>query len=288
MENNTIKFSKKLPTFRVSGGLGKHIMFSTLLPAITKKYGKINIISPYTEVFINNKNIEHSIFIDDFENNKSVYKEGISKIYAYEPYSCEFSFDDKHILESWIEAYDLDRKYISTPKVYVPEEIKADAKEIISKLKNDFKDGYIIVQFSGGQSPVGFDPEKSQYNINNMVIERNYPQQMAQILINKIKDKYPNMGIINCSLPNEYNFDNVIRIERGFLHYFEFVQKAKTVICIDSMLQHISSTTDTKTIVLWNNKAWNPSHKYGWNLDNFTNIEGPNMCIDYDEVLELI
>jgi len=271
---------KKIPTFKVKGGLGKHIVFSSLLNAIVKKYGMINIISPYPEVFTGSKNIQYNIFLDDYEGNKKEYGKIISKIYSYDPYDHEFAFDDKHILDSWIEAFELDKSLVSTPIVNIPKDVENTTKEFI---KNETTGKLILVQFSGGQSPLNYS-DKSVYKRTDMTIQRNYPFQMAQILVNKIKKEFPEHTIINVSLPNEYQLEGTIRIPMNFRSHFISTRIADAVICIDSMLQHISATTDTPTIVLWNSKSFTPKHKFGWkkNID----IQEPDMIIDYDVVLE--
>lgn len=270
----------KVPTFKVKGGLGKHIVFSSLLKAINKKYGIINIISPYPEVFTGNSGIQYNIFLDDYENNNKYYGQVISKIYSYDPYDHEFTFDDKHILDSWIEAFGLNPKLVNTPIVKVPKDIIQSTDEFIEK---ETTGKLILVQFSGGQTPLGYDDTKV-YQRTDMTVKRNYPFQMAQILVNKLKKEYPEHTIINVSLPNEYNLVGTKRIPMNFRAHFETVKKADVVICIDSMLQHISATSDTPTIVLWNSKSFTPSHKFGWK--KHINIQEPDMIIDYDDVLD--
>ena len=272
----------KVPTFKVKGGLGKHIVFSALLKAIGKKYGMINIISPYPEVFAGNKGIQYNIFLDDYEDNKKFYGQVISKIHSYDPYDHEFAFDDKHILDSWIEAYGLNKKLVDRPIIKVPEDIIQSIDEFIEK---ETTGKLILVQFSGGQTPLGFNDEKT-YKFTDMVTKRNYPYQMSQILVNKLNKKFPEHTIINVSLPNEYNLIGTKRVPMNFRAHFETVKKADVIICIDSMLQHIAATTDTPTIVLWNSKAFTPKHKFGWS--EHINIQEPDMIIDYDDVLEKV
>lgn len=273
---------KKLPTFKVKGGLGKHIVFSSLLDTIKEKYGKINIISPYPEVFEGNSNIQHNIFLDEYENNRKYFGKVISKIYSYDPYDHEFAFDDKHILDSWIKAYDLNKDLVGEPIVKIPNSIIQEVKEYID---NKTSGKLILVQFSGGQPPVGFN-DKSVYKQTDLTIQRNYPYQMSQILVNKLKEKYPEHTIINVSLPNEYSLMNTQRIPMNFRAHFYTTKVADVIICIDSMLQHIAATSNTPTIVLWNSKSFTPKHKFGW--DKHINIQEPDMIIDYDVVVDQV
>jgi hypothetical protein len=57
---------------------------------------------------------------------------------------------------------------------------------------------YILVQFSGGQSPLTYN---GQYN--NINPNRNYQPFLAQQVINMLKEEYKDATIIDCTLPNE-------------------------------------------------------------------------------------
>jgi len=270
--------AEKLTTIRLNGGLGKHIVFTALLSKLCEKFGKLNIISPYPEVFIPLEMVEASIFIDDYENNMQEFAPIIKEIIAHDPYSTEFAFDDKHILTKWAEMFDIvydgELPLTSMPIEGLPEPVTLPNK-------------FIVVQFSGGQSPVGFQ-DTQVYQSTPMIAERNYPFAMAQILVNKLHVAFPEHEIINCSLPNEYQLEGTIHLPVPFYYYYEIVKYADQVICIDSMLQHIAATTSTPTTVLWNSAAWNPSHKYGWVKDSFTNLEQPHMTIDYNDIVNSI
>jgi len=271
---------KKLHTFKVKGGLGKHIVFSSLLNAIHKKFGKINIINSYPEVFSGNKNIQSNIYLGEYERNPKKFSNLISKIHSYDPYDNEFAFDDKHILDSWIEEFKLKKSLVKTPIVYIPNDVIEKTNEFIEK---ETSGKIILVQFSGGQSPIDFN-DKKVYNRTDMNTKRNYPFQMSNILVKKLQKLYPEYTFINVNLPNEFNIENTKRIPLNFRAFFEVVKKADLIICIDSMLQHIAATSNTPTIVLWNSKSFTPKNKYGW--EQHTNIQEPDMCIDYDVIIE--
>ena len=91
-------------------------------------------------------------------------------------------------------------------------------------------------------------------HINNSQI-KDYPRHLAQELVNKIKDKYPDIAILNYSLPNEasYNLKNCVQIEAPFLFYVALLQYCKTFIAIDSSLQHFAANrhNDKQGVILW-------------------------------------
>lgn len=280
-QKGIFKGKNKLPTFKVTGGLGKHIVFSALLPALYKKYGEFHVLSAYPEVFFDAPEVQLSLGFSDFEQAKEECSKVIEKVYYKEPYGTEFDFNSQHILDWWIEAYQLDDGLVDNPKLTCNEELQNQAKDV-----KEVSDKYIFVQFSGGQSPSEFS-DQSIYQQTDMVTQRNYPYQMAQILVNKLKFQYPEYTIYNVSLPNEYNLYNTERLPIGFKVYKELVDDALVVICIDSMLQHIAATSDKhNTIVLWNQLAYTPKDKYGW-VQHY-NLQEPNMCIDYNVILDKV
>jgi len=285
MDNSHFKLEgyDKLPTFKVTGGLGKHIVFSSLIPHIVKKYGRINVLSAYPEVFQNNGDIQLSLGLIEYESFTKECSKVIEKIFYQEPYGTEFDFNNQHILEWWAERYCLsvDMTDIS-PKVFLDQNLIQQSMNIL----RDIGDKFILVQFSGGQSPIDFDGS-NEYATNRMTNERNYPYQMAQILVNKIRFQFPEYKIINVSLPNEYNLLGTERIPVNFRVYFELVKHASVIISIDSMLQHISATSGkNNTIVLWNSLSYTPKHKFGWK--QHINLQERDLCIDYNEVIETI
>jgi hypothetical protein len=271
----------KLNTFRVENGLGKHIVFSALIPELFAKYGKINIISAYNDVFMNNPMIENSWNIDFFEQNKKELSNQIKYLYYHEPYKGEYSYSNIHILQSWCNAYELNYNNVGLPQIFLNDELK----EIVANFKKEIGTKYFLTQFSGGQPALGFNPQM-QYELNMLRVQRNYPVQMATILVNKLKKHFPDYKFIDFTLPNEPSVYGTERIQMPYLCYIELIKDAKEVICIDSSLGHLSASCCKKAYILWNTLAEATPQKYGWDIHN--NISAPNLTIDYDIIVDMI
>ena len=131
-------------------------------------------------------------------------------------------------------------------------------KETITK--GGFKD-FVIMQFTGGQSPLVQVPvnekgeadwSKVQYNYENEPLKRHYPIEKAQEFIDLYAKENPKTAIILFQLPNEPapRNNNTIQTVMPYLAYYELAKEAKEVICIDSSLQHMVAGV-CKTTVIW-------------------------------------
>ena len=111
--------------FQINGGLGKCIMATAVCAAIKKKYPKSNliVISAYSDVFLNNKNIHRtymfnglSYFYDEYINDKDFL------IFANDPYlETGHIRQDEHLLKTWCKMFGL--KYAGEiPQLILPQE----------------------------------------------------------------------------------------------------------------------------------------------------------------------
>ncbi len=285
--------SDMLPTetYMLEGGLGKHVMFTAMIETLAKKSktGKINICSPYGDVFQNNKFVQFNFGIEDQMSME--FKKYSSEIIFREPYKSNFIIDNEHLLYYWAKELGIEYN-----KDWLPTNIDVQDKNILSKvdsLKNELGD-FILVQFTGGQPAVGFDPE-ADYQQGPMHFQRNYPIQFAEILVNKIKTKYPDLNIIDFSLPNEHQgLTNAGRIDLPYIGYAELLKHSKAAIGIDSSLIHMAAANDKKSIGLYGGI---PAWKFGWhsniNLTNFTEsydkfnpLDPYYISIDSNRILE--
>jgi len=147
----------------------------------------------------------------------------------------------------------------------------------------DGKD-YVIMQFTGGQSPLVQVPQvkndkgeivsdwsKVPYNYDNEPLKRHYPIDKAEAFVDAYHKAYPDRIIIMYQLPNEPcpNREFILRATVPYLTYYELAKEAKEIICIDSSLQHLTAGL-TKTTVIW---AHSKPKSFGYSFNN--NIEQP-------------
>lgn len=227
----------------VGGGIGKHIAFSALSKQLAEKYGDIILVNSYPEVFQNNPYIyrnltaNHAYLYEDYLHDISVLKP--------EPYDSDlYRIEGKHIIDVYADILKIDTPN-KKPLLFLSE--KEDVM-VAGELREKIKKEYILVQIFGGVS--SYTPQMVQQKNN---FSRDYPISMAQELVNKIKDKYPQYEIVQIRLVTEPQLQNVLPITSPITSrvMMAMVKFSKTFIAIDSCIQHISAAYDKKGIVLW-------------------------------------
>jgi hypothetical protein len=231
----------------VQGGIGKHVMFSSLIEKLSERDGeKIMILSPYPDLFKFHPQVElsgdfaHPGFYDKYikgtENN----------VLFQEPYFSNYAKGESHLIQCWAELYGLKYEY-DLPDIYVDDFATEECERFVEQFPE-----FIVVQFSGGQSPINADLNRPFQNIGQI---KDYPREMAQEVVNKIKEKYENMTIVNYAMPNEatYNLENTVHLETPYLFYVALLQHCKSFISIDSSLQHFAANryNQKNGVVLW-------------------------------------
>lgn len=242
----------------VEGGLGKNVMFTSILEEFkTKKgYDEIYVISPYFDVFKCCPSVTDAF--PPSQNN--LYQELVlaedCDVYWKEPYSNQrFIKKQCHLFEAWAEelGFELSNKgdeykpNLSKIETLFPELITL-TNQTLEKLGNEF----IIVQFCGGQSPLCIQDEHGclmPYNATNEPIKRNYFK--GQEIINQIKKAKPNYKILHFSLPNEPSYEGAEKFQLPYLAYLLLAKHAKGVITTDSSLQHIATSVCDNVTVIW-------------------------------------
>lgn len=269
----------KLKTFRIESGLGKHVMFTSLIKPLFDKHGKINIISSYDDIFRFNEFVENSWGADYFEHEKSSLKEMVDEIIFYEPYKSGFNISSLHIKDMYGKNFGVSADNL--PHLPIDRDLKEQADGVLDTIGDKF----FIVQFSGGQPAVGFSQERIYQN-NPLQQIRNYPTQMASIFVQKLLNKYPGYRVIDFTLPNEPVVFGTTRVTLPYMCYTELCKKAKDIICIDSSLAHIAASVGKSAIVLWNKQAEATPNNFGWAIHE--NIVEENLTIDYDYLIEKV
>ena len=273
-----------LNTYIIEGGIGKCTAFTALIPKLAEKAGEgIQIYTPYLDCFAFNPDVvmayEQSLPITDPRIMAS------DNIFYCEPYKSNFVFGKQHLIESYCELFGVEYIPTMVPKLYTTH-LKDRANEWLKK--NGITDKYIMVQFSGGQTPVGWSQD-NQYASHNP--GRNYPPYLAQQVINKVRAEYPNAAIIDCTLPNEPGYAETIKCDEHWAVIHEMLKGSEGFIGIDSSLQHFSASVGKRGVVLWGSTRWT-QFGYGhninmhfhmkekWNENIFNDSDPRNIMID--------
>lgn len=241
--------TKQLNTYVVEGGVGKCVAFTALIQKLAKKAGQpIQIYTPYIGCFANNPNVKLA-----FEQTLPLTDPRImasDNIFYSEPYKSNFQFGKQHLIEAYSKLHDIEFTKEMRPHIYTG----SIADDVAKWLKDkEIKGDYILVQFTGGQSGWTLG-QNTQYTNNNP--NRNYPHHLAQTLINMIKGKYPDLTIIDCTLPNEPGYLNTIKCDMHWTGVHELMKEAKTFICIDTCMNHFSASNKMSGTVIWGSTRW--------------------------------
>ena len=241
-----MKGKKMLNTYFVEGGVGKCTAFTALIPQLRKK-SEVQIYTPYLGCFGGNPDVKMA-----FEGTIPLAHPDImasDNLYYSEPYKSNFQFGKQHLIESYCELHGVKFKSSMKPKIYT-EQYK---EKVAEWLKVNKIGKYILIQLSGGQPQMGFNPNNQYTNINP---NRNYPNFLAQQVVNMLREEYPDTSIINCVLPNEPHYQGTIRCDLHWTHLHEMLKDSEGFIAIDSCLQHFSASAEKHGVVIWGSTRW--------------------------------
>ena len=249
----------------IEGGIGKHVFFTSMIKKLAEKSarGKIIVMSSYPDIFENNPLVLRSLS----RNTPYVYEDLIlnkdNQIYFADPYFDSGVIQNKtHVIESWSTKLNIEYNKEDTPKIYPMPNLQNDARKF--KKENG---KFIIVQFQCGQSPLEQD-FKEPYKYQGF--ERSIPFDVAQKIIDGIKENYPDLTIVNFTLPNEYSsLKNCIRLDAPYLFYHALLEEAETFIGINSCLMHFAGALNKTGIVLWGGTS-----PKVWGYDFHINLSG--------------
>lgn len=248
-----------LNTYVIEGGIGKCTAFTALTPKLAEKAGEgIQIYTPYIDVFVNNPEVamayEQSLPLNDPRIMAS------DNIFYCEPYKSNFAFGKQHLIESYCELFGVEYDPQMAPKLYTGH-LKERADEWLEK--NGVTGKYLLVQFSGGQTPVGWQPNNAYASHNP---GRNYPPYLAQNVINLLRSEYPNVTILDCTLPNEPAYAGTIKCDLHWAVVHELMKGAEGFISIDSCMNHFSASAKKRGVVIWGSTRWT-QFGYGHNTN---------------------
>ena len=235
-----------LNTYFVEGGVGKCTAFTALIPELKKK-SEVQIYTPYLGCFGGNPDVKMA-----FEGTIPLAHPDImasDNLYYSEPYKSNFQFGKQHLIESYCELHGVKFKNSMKPKIYT-EQYK---EKVAEWLKVNKIGKYILIQLSGGQPQMGFNPNNQYTSLNP---NRNYPNFLAQQVVNMLREEYPDTSIINCVLPNEPHYQGTIRCDLHWTHLHEMLKDSEGFIAIDSCLNHFSASAEKHGVVIWGSTRW--------------------------------
>ena len=253
-------------TYIIEGGIGKQVAFTAIIDALVKKdKEKIQIHSPYVDIFGGNTNVKFALDANTIPvSDKRILDS--QNICFCEPYKANFIKGEQHIIQSYCKLFGVKYDEKMRPKMFT-DHYKNDAKRITGD------DDFIVVQFTGGQAPAGFNPQNNYLGGGDPT--RNYNQFLAQKVIDRIVEKYEDLKILNFSLPNEPEYKKTERPELiPFAQWHEILKlsNCKGFISVDSCLNHFARSAGRKGVVIWGGTRWTQfGYKQNININNWWN-----------------
>jgi hypothetical protein len=223
--------------FHITGGLGKHVLASSVINSYKKAYPERNIIvsSAYPDVFVGNPNVEESL---NLNKNQYFYKNYIHgkdiEIYAHEPYKqTSHIARNTHLVDTWCSMIGI--KHTELPSVH----INFRQTETCSRLIEPYLSKPLLVfqPFGGiGDLPYSW--------------ARDIHPELAQQIVNTLSNKYNILHICNPNHPTLVNCTRVEeRLDPGVL--FSILKFAEKRVLIDSCLQHAAFALGLSSLVTW-------------------------------------
>ena len=261
---------KKDVLIQIAGGLGKNVMFTSLMPELKEKYEDIFVLSAYPDVFEACPYVSKAFNM----NEPGIYQDLIldenTDVFLRNPYdNINFVRKEEHLFDAWREDFGLptsnnrNKPALETPMIEAGKTFPTN-QSIYNALMRTFGTTdigeFIIVQFSGGQSPVA---QNENYNWKAEGLKRNYFK--AQELVDLYRNAHPDVKIIHYALNNEPVLEGTYRLNTLYLDYGELAKAAKAIICIDSSLQHLATGKCKHINVIWGETK--PEH-FGYDCNN--------------------
>ena len=253
-------------TYIIEGGIGKQVAFTAIIDALVKKdKEKIQVHSPYVDVFGGNTNVKYALDAHTIHLSDKRILDSQNICYC-EPYKTNFIKGEQHIIQSYCKLFGVKYDEKMRPKMFT-DHYKDDAKRIAGD------DDFIVVQFTGGQAPAGFNPQNNYLGGGDPT--RNYNQFLAQKVIDRIVEKYEDLKILNFSLPNEPVYKETERPDTiPFAQWHEILKlpNCKGFVSVDSCLQHFARSAGRKGVVIWGGTRWPQfGYKQNININNWWN-----------------
>ena len=254
--------AKKRFYINVTGGLGYNIALARVITRYGDDYD-FYIKSPYWDIFRACEKVKHVYkenegrdFIFDAKRDGAIIVQ--HRLYDMS----DFIYKKLNYTQAWCELLGLPQvdpegtegttleKLDLQPARHFPI-TTTQVEAVINDITQKGYENFILVQFWGGQSPIGTDFNQP-YTFENEPLKRAYPVDRAQDFVNLFKKDTPKTAIIQYSLPNEPTLAGCEKYLYPYMTYYELskLPQCKGAVTIDSSLAHLISG-NCKVLTLW-------------------------------------
>lgn len=267
----------------VQGGTGKHIMATAIMKELKSKYDEVYVTSAYKDIMDACPYVDGSFMFGQSNLYQDIVLDDDCDVLWKDPYdNPKFIKKRCHLFDAWAEEFDIS---LSAPAMDLSPQLDimrvpqmSKAIEEADKWVNDKHGDFIIVQFTGGQSPFLFEQQMKnkdkqdipQYNEYKEPLKRNFHD--GQKLVDALREEYKGTAILHYGLKNEPDYKGSEKVILPYLTYRYLAPKAKAIVCIDSSLQHLCAGTGANVIVIWGETK--PEH-FGYSF--FKNVCAKNV-----------
>ena len=282
------------------GGTGLHIALASFITAIKKERPgeyEFYVCSPYFDVFEACPSVDGVYKPNELKDLIFDAEANDGELILHRLYDMDgFIKKQLNYSEAWAKLMGIDwkdtedgtrAKSVLEPVKKYPY-LKGQIDQIKAAVKQKGFEDFVIMQFTGGQSPLVQVPPKVvkneqgqdiqvpdwsrvPYNYDNEPLKRHYPIEKAQEFVDLFAKEHPKTAIILYQLPNEPmpRNNNTLNFTVPYLAYYELAKESKGVVTIDSSLQHLVAGT-CKTVVIWGHSK---PKSFGYSFNK--NIEQP-------------
>ena len=269
------------------GGLGFNLALASVLHEFHDLYDKVYVLSPYYDVF------------QCCSAVNGVYKPAEIRDFIFDAkYSdarliCERMYDSEDFIYKKVSYADAWRKAAGLPvkgnkegsdtksELHIEDvfpSLLTTAEDIKKNVHNNGFKNFVLMQFTGGQSPLVKVPVKDgkqdwskvKYNYENEPLKRHYPITLAQKFVDLYRKEHKNTAIIMYQLPNEPTpkGEGIFTFTVPYLAYYLLAKDimCKGAVVIDSSLQHLIAGVCPTTVIWGHSLPASFGYEYNSNI----------------------
>ncbi len=240
----------KFIILHIEGGIGKNVVATSVVRAISKKYKdrKIIILTAHVDIWICNPRVfkvlefgKVSYFYQDYIDQKETI------LFLQDPYRQEdLIYRRKHLSQVWCEMYGIEWDG-EKPELYFTN-LELDT---VSLLINKQKPIFLIQPFGGSPG------QQSKYSWS-----RDIPPQIAQIIVDEMSKDY---RVIQIRREDQTGLNGCESLSLNPRQLALSLYLSDKRLLIDSYMQHAAASLELKSTVLW---ISNSPKVFGYELHN--------------------
>lgn len=258
---NTSKQIKQMDyVIELSGGIGKHIMATSMIKFINEKYptSKITVISPMPELFEYNPRVHRNLIMgqpylfEDYIKGRDFRKGEPYNLYEY------YREEDKmHLMKVYPKAYGFDYNENPESEIYLTK-----GEEMDGKVFNEQNPNLLTFQCFGGL-PQGANYSKDKVDSDQRDIPFEFACKIALLLAQK------GFRLLQIRTQGERAVPNTMQINMPFRNLLPISKYSLGHVGIDSSMMHGAAVFKKPQLIFWGN-----THKdnLGYNYDGVFNI----------------